>query len=121
MKLPRMAKTFRSGEWIGKVVVRTKQLDPNMIIIYKKGEARSLVLKDIDFSDVKGIGVFFEVKPLPEVGDMVKVIYNPAHLYTTHKSPALGGRGKKGFFNWVIDMKNVDGLEVVNNENTASS
>ena len=111
-KLPRMAKAFRSGKLTGKVVVKTKRLDPNLIVIYPKGQARSLVLWGIDVSDVKGVGVFLERKPLPEIGDIVTVTYDPMDLYTTHKSPTLGGKGKKGFFNWRIDLKNVKSLEV---------
>lgn len=79
--MPRMAKAFKSGELTGKVVIKTKSFPINSLIIYPKGQARSLVIYDIDLSDVKGIGVFLTRKPLPNVNDIVKVKYDPIPLY----------------------------------------
>lgn len=112
--MAQMSKAFQSGTLTGEVVNRTKSLSPNQLIILPQGEARSLVIDDIDLDVLKADGTgLYEVKPIAiKIGDTVTVSYDPGRLRTTHTSLALGGSGNKGFFNWRIDARHIKSIEV---------
>ena len=100
-RISRMSKAFQSGKLTGEVVNRTKNLSPNQLIILPQGEARSLVISDIDLEELSAsLGAFYEVKPIAiEIGDTVTVSYEPRMLYPLD-------------FNWLIQARHIKSIEV---------
>ena len=107
-----MSKTFASGKMTGEVVVCTKNLDPNVLIILPANETRSLVINDINLSNIRGSGIsgLYEFKP-PAIGSIVTVTYDPVFLYESGGKVIDGWPGKTpSFFNWMIDAIKLDSI-----------
>lgn len=107
-----MSKAFASGKITGEVVVCTKNLDPNVLIILPANETRSLVVNDINLSNIRGSGIngLYEFKP-PAIGSIVTVTYDPVFLYKSGGKVIDGWPGKNpSFFNWMIDAVKLDSI-----------
>ena len=108
----RMAKLFGAGELTGRVMIRTRNIHPNCAIILPERSPRSLVIHNIDLENLGNLPEVFLNPPGIEVGDVATVTYDPRNLYKNGTNFGGPGRTRRGFFNWVIDIRNVKSLKV---------
>ena len=111
--MQRMAKLFSAGKLTGKVVIRTRGLSRNCAIILPERSPRSLVIHNIDLEYLGVLPEVFLNPPEIEVGDIVTVTYDPRSLYKNGTNFGGAGRRRRGFFNWVIDVRNVTCFSVM--------